>query len=84
MDIPLEVTLLPALPLNWPSGSIKGARIRGGITLDLAWKDGKPNMAKFTVDDDVAGRARDVRVNYADRFVGEFRSNPGTVKDIVF
>lgn len=84
MDIPLEVTLLPALPLNWSSGSIKGARLRGGITVDLAWKDGKPNMAKFTVDGDTAGRVRDVRVNHGDRVVGEFRSHPGTVKVILF
>lgn len=84
MDIPLEVTLLPALPLNWSSGSIKGARIRGGITVDLVWNDGKPNMAKFTVDGDTTGRVRDVKVNYADRVVGEFRSHPGTVKDIWF
>ncbi|KAI6157265.1 glycoside hydrolase family 95 protein [Pisolithus tinctorius] len=84
MSIPLEVTLLPALPLSWSSGSVRGARIRGGITLDLSWKRGKPNMAKFTVDDDVAGQVRDVNVNYAGRVVGRFRSNPGTIKNIRF
>lgn len=81
-DIPLEVTLLPALSPSWQSGSVRGARIRGGITLDLSWKYGRLDMAKFTVDRDVAGRVRDVNVNYARRVVGRFRSNPGTVKNI--
>ncbi|KAI6026511.1 glycoside hydrolase family 95 protein [Pisolithus microcarpus] len=75
-DIPLEVTLLPALPPSWQSGSVRGARIRGGITLDLSWKYGRLDMAKFTVDRDVAGRVRDVNVNYCPS------SNPGTVKNI--
>ncbi|KAL4063679.1 glycoside hydrolase family 95 protein, partial [Scleroderma citrinum] len=84
MDIPLEVTLLPALPLNWSSGSIEGARIRGGITADLAWKDGKPIMARFIVDNDIAGRARDIRVKYAGRLISQFRSHSGTVENIWF
>jgi alpha-L-fucosidase 2 len=35
-----EIRILPALPPQWPSGSLNGVRIRGGGKLDLEWKDG--------------------------------------------
>jgi alpha-L-fucosidase 2 len=37
-----EVHLLPALPAAWPSGRVRGLRLRGGLRLvDLAWRDGR-------------------------------------------
>jgi alpha-L-fucosidase 2 len=35
------IHLLPALPAAWPAGSVRGARARGDVTVDLRWADGR-------------------------------------------
>jgi alpha-L-fucosidase 2 len=80
---PLVVTLLPALPTTqWPSGSIRGARVRGGITVDLAWSKGKPTSATFTVDTGTNVRQRPVNVVYDGRVLTSFTTSSGLQKSI--
>jgi len=37
----VEIELLPALPEQWPEGSIEKVHVRGGASLDMQWKAGK-------------------------------------------
>jgi len=42
-----ELSLLPALPSAWNTGSVKGIKARGNFTLSINWKDGKFSQAKI-------------------------------------
>jgi alpha-L-fucosidase 2 len=54
------VNLLPALPSAFPSGKVTGLRARGGIGIDIEWKDGKLVKATLT-----AAATKPVKVRYA-------------------
>ncbi|KAJ7621165.1 glycoside hydrolase family 95 protein [Roridomyces roridus] len=77
---PLVITLLPALPSQWSSGAMKGARVRGGMMVDLQWEGGSPTSASFTVDASVV--TRPVQVVHGNKIVASFTTSPGLKKTI--
>lgn len=50
-DGKIIVRILPALPPQWPKGSVKGLRLRGGATIDIEWADGKLDNYKLNAED---------------------------------
>lgn len=45
-----EISLLPALPAKYPTGSVTGLRTRGGYEVDIFWKDGVLTKAVIKAD----------------------------------
>lgn len=56
------IRLLPALPESWPDGSVTGVVVRGGILLDLTWKNGVPVCVEA-----VSGKDQEVRVSFGNQ-----------------
>jgi alpha-L-fucosidase 2 len=42
------ITLLPALPSHWHEGQVKGLVTRGGIFVDISWKDNRVTAYKLS------------------------------------
>ena len=45
-----EISLLPSLPVAWPTGSISGLRCRGGFGLSIQWAEGRLVHAEVVSD----------------------------------
>jgi alpha-L-fucosidase 2 len=54
------LTLLPALPAALPSGKVTGLRARGGVGVDIEWRDGKLVKARLT-----PAATKPIRIRYA-------------------
>jgi len=50
------IELLPALPVAWKSGEVKGLCARGGYEVDMKWADGK--LVSYRVYSKTGGNAR--------------------------
>jgi alpha-L-fucosidase 2 len=72
-----EVHLLPALPAAWANGSVTGLRARGGIEVDIEWRDATLVRAVLSSPGDAICRVRygetrmDVQVSAGERKVVE-------------
>lgn len=44
------IHLLPALPKAWSNGEVRGLRARGGVTVDIAWANGRMQQAVLKPD----------------------------------
>jgi alpha-L-fucosidase 2 len=53
-----ELDLLPALPKEWPDGSVTGLRARGGYTVGMTWKKGHLTDVNITSTWGNGGRIR--------------------------
>ena len=61
-----ELELLPALPAAWAEGTVTGLRARGGLTVDIHWRDGRLLGARIT-----ASSTRRMRVRYGQALADE-------------
>ncbi len=66
-----EIRILPALPQQWTTGSLRGVRVRGGARVSLAWDKGR--LASLTLE---SARAIHYRVDYGGQSV-DLRLAPG-------
>jgi alpha-L-fucosidase 2 len=68
-----EIALLPAWPAEWRTGSVRGLRARGGVEVDIAWKDSQTVTASVRA---LSPGDRSFRAPAAFRFVPTAGATP--------
>jgi alpha-L-fucosidase 2 len=71
------IDLLPALPLAWTCGAVSGLRARGGVTVDLRWRDSRLIAATLMAD-----RSGTHRVRLPDGTLREIPLHAGAKTDL--
>ncbi|WP_151737403.1 glycoside hydrolase family 95 protein ['Paenibacillus yunnanensis' Narsing Rao et al. 2020] len=56
-----EISLLPALPADWQNGKVTGLKARGGLTVDIEWREHALVSARIAAGHDCEYRLRYVR-----------------------
>ncbi|KAI0763991.1 glycoside hydrolase family 95 protein [Trametes elegans] len=77
-----QVYILPALPPNWPKGSIKGARLRAGLGISFTW-DSRGQLASAEVSARANAARRQVRFVHRNAELASFVVEPGMRKQII-
>ncbi|GAA5206104.1 glycosyl hydrolase family 95 catalytic domain-containing protein [Microbacterium kyungheense] len=72
----VRVRVLPALPPQWPDGAVRGIRIRGDVSVDVEWVDGRLVRACLRA----GARAATMNVYGPDGPIGTCDLAPGTTQ----
>jgi len=70
------IHLLPALPPQWPTGSVRGLKARGGFEVDMAWEDGSLEEAEIR-----SSSGKEVMLRYRDQ---EIPCRPAAGSSFIF
>lgn len=73
-----RILLLPALPCAWPSGSIKGLRVKGGGEIDLYWEDGVLTRCRVR-----SAKGMVMSLKYK-KTTAPFKWNPGEEREFIW